>query len=429
MKYMIAMLVVLIVPFVSANVMITEVMYNPETSESDTEYVEIYNQGDTDVDISGWSLHTASEQALLPEGTVIGANKSFLIADEDDNGVWPVSWPEPDYNLEEISLTNSNSGIQLLDSEGVIVDVVGWGDPVPELYEGTPHPGVSEGESLTRKSTDELYTDTDDNSQDFIAAAPSPKNSKTSQENDAVIVLQAVVTGNPPIIGQVTITPDEHTDEGVQVMPNPGATKTVTIQAIITDMDQDLDTVTVNKIDMSLANQINETSAIYQADLVMEFYDPAGAYSVEVLAQDASGGVTAYNSSFEYLELAAFEIDTDSVLFSGVPGLFHEILGDLNFSTANPTVKNLGNVILDFAMSGSDLESDFDTILAENVMYTFLDNDFNSNVAGTLSYTPVQVPVNLQPNMLRELTLAINFPTGISVGEYYGDLYITGVAS
>ena len=142
MKKMLVLLAVAIcfIDMVCAQVLITEVMYNPETSESDTEYVELYNQGDADVDISGWKLNTTSVQCTIPEGTSIKSNSSFLIADEDDSGVWPQSWPEPDF-IDEITLGNTDSGVQLIDSKGYEVDTVGWGNPSDVLFEGSPHPG------------------------------------------------------------------------------------------------------------------------------------------------------------------------------------------------------------------------------------------------------------------------------------------------
>lgn len=60
----------------------------------------------------------------------------------------------------------------------VLVDRVGWGSSTV-VFEGTaPAPGTSNSTSVQRKpDAENLYQDTDQNGADFIAAAPTPKNS------------------------------------------------------------------------------------------------------------------------------------------------------------------------------------------------------------------------------------------------------------
>ena len=47
------------IDFVQADVVIIEIMYNQPGQEEDLEYIELYNSGDTDVDVSGWTLSNA----------------------------------------------------------------------------------------------------------------------------------------------------------------------------------------------------------------------------------------------------------------------------------------------------------------------------------------------------------------------------------
>jgi hypothetical protein len=73
---------------------------------------------------------------------------------------------------------NGPDGVQLLDDAGVLIDAVGYGEPIVELaenglvaYEGTPAMDVGSGMSIARVDT----FDTDDNSLDFIQLeVPSP---------------------------------------------------------------------------------------------------------------------------------------------------------------------------------------------------------------------------------------------------------------
>jgi len=177
----------LFAPMAAADILITEVLYDPATSESDTEFVELYNTANISVNISGWRLNTTTLQATVPEGEAIPALSHYLIADIDNSNATPPDWPEPDF-ADEITLTNTNSGVKLIDSLGNAVDIVGWGAPPAGLYQGTAHPHISEGYSLSRRQEDGLFIDTSNNSFDFAAATPTPLNSRSGSGGKAPIL-------------------------------------------------------------------------------------------------------------------------------------------------------------------------------------------------------------------------------------------------
>lgn len=423
---------------VGANVVISEVLYDPLTSEFDTEYVELFNQGESNVDIGGWMLNTTSVQATIPIGTTILYGKHFLIADDDDNSNWPSEWPEPDYSGEEITLGNTNSGVQLVDSDGNVIDVVGWGSPLIELYEGTPHASVSPGTSLTRVMQNGSYVDTQNNADDFIESAPSPSNTDSGSDIGLEIELSADVHGNSPIIEYVNVSPDELALDGVQLYPSPGNNKEVLIDVIVTDSDG-YDDISEVRIQLDLGTvtaefdlQLNDTSALFKGIFNMSYYYAPGNYSITILAEDNSELNSSYETNFEFLGLIAFDLDVDGIAFGGNAGAYSQVLGDLDMLTlSSPTIRNIGNLPLDFQVYGTDLNSEFDTISVENVEYTFLDNDFNSSYGGVLSTLPVVVEVNLMPgeDMLRELTTRLFIPIGASMGAYTGSMSIIGLES
>ncbi len=159
----------LLVPVASANVVISQVLYDPIGAESGGEAVELRNDGSSAVDISGWVLATenSATDATFPESTILQPGAAFLVSDEgwddnkDDSG-----WRSADYE-ETITLGNKDSGIALL-ANGTVIDAVGWGDAAgieDSLYEGTPAALVAAGNALVRKA------DTDDNSEDFSESA------------------------------------------------------------------------------------------------------------------------------------------------------------------------------------------------------------------------------------------------------------------
>jgi len=160
----IVLAVALLAPFVSAEVVIQQVLYDPLGTETGGEAVELINHGQDTVDLSGWTLATASSEkdVILPDGTVLAPGKSLLIADEG----WDEKKDNPEWRSADIvqtmTLGNGASFVELKDGNRT-VDVVGWGKEV-ERKEGTPAPLVLAGESLMRISS------TGDNAEDFIAS-------------------------------------------------------------------------------------------------------------------------------------------------------------------------------------------------------------------------------------------------------------------
>jgi hypothetical protein len=163
---------------VSASVVINQVLYNPEFTESGGEAVELYNNASSDSDISGWVIATEASMndAVIPENTVLCPGCYYLVADtgwndSKDNS----SWANADFE-ELINLYNTNSGVALMDGDDV-VDAVGWGDPdsINEgLYEGTPADSAAEGNSLLRTG------DTDNNQDDFTESYPNFRSSSNT---------------------------------------------------------------------------------------------------------------------------------------------------------------------------------------------------------------------------------------------------------
>ncbi len=421
MKKILILLFLISLNSVYADVLIDEVLYDPSTSEYDTEYIELFNTGD-DIDISGWKLSTSSVQAEIPIGTVIKTNTSFLVADEDNLDAWPDSWAEPDLE-DEMSLTNSNAGIKLVDANNSVVDAVGWGNPDPVLFEGTPHQGVDEGYSLSRNN----HADTDNNSADFIETVPNPENSH--QKQGVEISILASVEGHPPRIAEVNLSPDDSINDGIQLMPSPGDFKNLNVKVIVEDLDQDVSSVKLNgETELLLIEQINLSHELYGVNLSLPFHKEPKNYSLFLEVEDTSGYNDSTTLNYEYLALSAFEIDTQSVSFSGRSGSVSEIIGDLDFSTPNPTVHNIGNTELDFMVSGTDLFDGPNVIEISNLEYTFLDNDFNASVSGVVSGSDTSIDLNLLPDVFREFSMRLTLPVHATSGEYSGSVYLTGVA-
>jgi len=117
----------------SQAIILSEIMPNPEGTDNDTEWIELYNTGATNVDLGNWSLddeEKGSSPYIFPAGSIIEA-QDFLVITRADS---------------KISLNNDTDQVRLFDFEGTIQDQV--------TYDGSP-----EGQSYARISLETNTTD------------------------------------------------------------------------------------------------------------------------------------------------------------------------------------------------------------------------------------------------------------------------------
>ena len=161
----------------SANVVINELLPNPDGTDTGSEYVELYNAGASAVDVSGWTLwagtSSLSKKAEIPGGTLIPAG-GFLVLGE--SGVSAANVVTGTLSLGNAS--SSGDAVALRDDFGDTVDTVVYG---PNNSDGflddagnpaNPAPKPGSGQALGRVVDG---VDTDDSGRDFaLLGAPSP---------------------------------------------------------------------------------------------------------------------------------------------------------------------------------------------------------------------------------------------------------------
>jgi hypothetical protein len=163
------------------------------------DYIELFNRGNVDVDINGWTLSIANFAGTPPNiqissagvkfnnpnGIIIGPGKHFLIKfGGSGTGGQPIN--NPDANLNPVPISDTGGQIVLVakdktlpfgycpaapDLSGVVVDYVGYGTAI--CYERTVTLAPQPDKSLTRVGGG--CTDNNDNLADFSFAAPSPR--------------------------------------------------------------------------------------------------------------------------------------------------------------------------------------------------------------------------------------------------------------
>lgn len=90
-------------------VIINEFLPNPAGKDTEGEWVKLFNNGDTAVDVSGWQIKDASAKAFIFSAT----NKKIIAGGETLT---------LDYKTTKISLNNNGETIFLYDKNGSLVD-------------------------------------------------------------------------------------------------------------------------------------------------------------------------------------------------------------------------------------------------------------------------------------------------------------------
>lgn len=163
------------------------------------DYIELFNRGNVDVDVSGWSLNISNFagtppniqisstgiKLFNPNGIIISPGGHLLIkfGGSGTNGQ-PIS--TPDINLNPIPISDTGGQIVLLgkdktlpfgycpaapDLTGNVVDYVGYGIAI--CYEGTVTLAPPQDKALLRVGGG--CTDNNDNLADFSFATPNPR--------------------------------------------------------------------------------------------------------------------------------------------------------------------------------------------------------------------------------------------------------------
>lgn len=165
-------------------VLINELYY--DASGPDTNgvlFVEL--RGTPGADIGGYRLHCVNgeggvitESITLPDSAVVPDDGLLVIADGMTGNLQTTQVAEADL-VDNFDPQNGPESVQLVDPTGKLIDLIGYGAPLPvygenglPMYEGTPGPDAPAGQSVSRLAG---AADTDNNASDFVMnTVPSP---------------------------------------------------------------------------------------------------------------------------------------------------------------------------------------------------------------------------------------------------------------
>ncbi|MCI0686106.1 MAG: lamin tail domain-containing protein [Sporichthyaceae bacterium] len=174
---------------VSADVVLSEIYGGGGNSGATltNDFIELYNRGTTEVDISTWSVQYGSAAGTTWQRTnltgSIQPGRWYLVQEaQGTGGTTPLPTPDATGTIpmsatagkvvlvtHQVTLT---CGSTCGPADGVY-DLVGYG-PTANLFETAPAPELG---NTTSASRDAVGTDTDNNAVDFTEGAPNPQNS------------------------------------------------------------------------------------------------------------------------------------------------------------------------------------------------------------------------------------------------------------
>lgn len=122
----------------AAPVLIGEVAWAGSSASTADEWLELWNVGDTDISLQGYSLvGAASKPIFLPDGASIPARGIYLVANYSDTDAKSVLAVPPQVVTSTVSLSNSALHITLVDTNGLTVDQAGDGKLPPAGSSGS----------------------------------------------------------------------------------------------------------------------------------------------------------------------------------------------------------------------------------------------------------------------------------------------------
>lgn len=252
-------------------------------------------------------------------------------------------------------------------------------------------------------------------------------------------------------IDSVELSPDENSAAaGLQLNPVAKGSKTLSVAAtvsaenageladiVVTASLANSTMTIITPITLEKTVEIDSSTAVYEGGFNVNFTLLAGNYTVEISAASGSGQPAATanaSADFEWLSLAAFELDSSSIKLNAQPGNRTAIEGDSDFSTRDkPTVRNIGNTVINLAFASQGFTgTENDTLNAKissaNIKASLeLIPTFNSTLAKTLSNSSRTIEAELQPGEARALSFSVYAPKTSKLGDYTGNITIAAL--
>lgn len=310
------------------------------------DFVELFNRGNTAVDLNGWSVQYASSSGTnwlvtpLPNFTLEPGQ--YYLIQYASNGSAGSALPTPDFvaplvtegyipNLSSTSgkLAVVNSAIKLPAStcpsgDPLIIDLVGYG-AAASCSEGTKTPDLSVTTAGKRNTNG--CEDTDNNAQNFTIGIPTPRNSGSPKNScNFGAALQAGGAANPN-----TVAPGASTLLTVSVIPatTPPSTN-VTVVGNLTNIGG---AASQQFYDNGTNGDVTANDNVFSYSAMIPAAANGGTYNVTAVASDAQG--RAANVAMSLTINAPFG-DEDPLLLGNPSNATANVANENNYLMVKP---------------------------------------------------------------------------------------------
>lgn len=413
------------------------------------DFIELFNRGNTPVSLNGWSVQYASSSGTTWQVTnltnvTLQPGQYYLIQEAQGTG-GTQALPTPDVigaipmaqGAGKVALVNNTTTLSGSCPTGShIIDFVGFGGA--NCSETNPTPAPSATTSVLRAATG--CTDTDDNSMDFSAGTPNPRNTATTlnpcggPSNAPVVpscptnltVLEATAgsaslsaSDSDGVVTSASITNIAPMDPGTITLTNfvaatnPGETATATL-AIADNTPLGSYTVTITwSNDDSPTPQTADCMVNVLVTALTPIHDIQGAGSSSTLTGNTvttRGIVTGIRNNGFYIQMPENEYDGDANTSEGI---------FVFTSSAPPAAAALGNLVLvtgnvaEFVPTQDPLSPPLTEIAAPSVSVISTGNTLPAPVTLTAADTPVNGTIE-QLERFEGMRVAVNSLTVVA---------------
>ena len=212
----IAVAIVGLFPFsASAQVVVNEIAWMGTSVSANAEWMELFNNGNTAVDLTGWHLVAANGTPSITLSGTIAANGYFLLERTSDASVPAVTANQ----IYTGALTNSGTSLTLTDTSGSVIDTVDGGVNWANV-------GGDNTTKQTAQKTANGWTTATSTPGTVNAANQSPPSNDTNSNTDTSTTTTTATSANTSAPTSSYVAPPEP-----QIFADAGDNRTVIVAA------------------------------------------------------------------------------------------------------------------------------------------------------------------------------------------------------
>ncbi|MEK7520866.1 MAG: lamin tail domain-containing protein, partial [Patescibacteria group bacterium] len=211
-----------------AKILISEIQITGGSGKTHYDFIELWNPNDFAVNLSGYRLVKRTKNGTVDSGIKSFTGDAFVPA----GGFY--LWVNSNYadlaavaDATTLATIAGDNGVALrfgAADTGTVIDGVAWGEAQNAFIEGTAFPkNPPANQSIQRKLSDGLFTDTDNNADDLeLQTCPSPKaktcQAVSNQSNQALVAFFDYTPANPRAGEEITLNAASSTGQIVSYL-------------------------------------------------------------------------------------------------------------------------------------------------------------------------------------------------------------------